>query len=328
MQSDKMKIPFFKNKDLEDTFQKNGFVKVGKLNENSIKELIQWNQRLNIPDAFGFGYNVGMNAKNYELRKKMREVIIEIVFSEIKELLNSRIPYTASYMNKNTSKFAFVSAHQDWTFTDEAKIDSVMCWIPLIDVSINNAALGFIPYSNSFYDYVRAFPFNILKTPVFVHQEKLMHYIDIMDMKAGEIVFFNQKTIHGSFANYSNSERQALSMSFVHSDYDIYTYICNPNTKGKTMLKYKVPIDFMVTTNYPIIASMYHNNHINLETTLVDEVEVKLPSNKWEDLEQILTQHNIGIKQEQVILTQRMQDLRINKKESIWTSIKNKLKSN
>lgn len=281
-----MKINLFNNIDLENEFSKKGFIKVGTLSPEALKELIYWNKKLNIPDVFGFGYNVGMNTDNYSLRKNMRKTIIDIVYPELTNLLNNRVPYTASFMNKNTNPFAFVAAHQDWTFTDEELIDSVMCWIPLTDVSIHNSALGFIPFSHTFYNYTRAFPFNILQTPVFVNQLNLMPYLEIIDMKAGEVLFFNQKTIHGSFANYSSSERMALSLSWTHKDHDILTYICNPENGGKTLLKYIVPEDFMVTTNYPMIADMYKQGKIYLDSKPIDEIEVKLPTADWENIKE------------------------------------------
>ena len=319
-----MKIKFFQNIDFENEFQKKGFLKIGTLSPDALKKLIHWNNELKIPDAFGFGYNVGMNTPHLELRKKMREIIIDTVYPEVANLLNERIPYSASFMNKNSNPFAFVAAHQDWTFTDEEIIDSVMCWIPLVDVSIENAALGFIPYSNNFYNYVRAFPFNVLQTPVFINQLQLMSYLEIIDMKAGEIIFFNQKTIHGSFANYSLNERTALSLSWVHKKHDILTYVCNPKNKGKTLLKYKVPIDFMVSTNYPIIADMYTKGELKLDYKAIDEIEVSLPSSKWEDMKRLLDEHQIIPNEKHTELTNQLITLKQGKLtgESLLDKIK------
>jgi len=200
----------------------------------------------------------------------------------------------------------------------------VMCWIPLVDVSIENAALGFIPYSNNFYNYVRAFPFNVLQTPVFINQLQLMSYLEIIDMKAGEIIFFNQKTIHGSFANYSLNERTALSLSWVHKKHDILTYICNPKNKGKTLLKYKVPIDFMVSTNYPIIADMYTKGELKLDYKAIDEIEVSLPSSKWEDMKRLLDEHQIIPNEKHTELTNQLITLKQGKLtgESLLDKIK------
>ena len=82
-----------------------------------------------------------------------------------------------------------------------------MCWIPLCDVDIENGAIGFIPKSHKLYNYKRAFPFPASYTPIVSNELELMNYLEILDMKAGEMVFFNNLTVHGSFANYGNTVR-------------------------------------------------------------------------------------------------------------------------
>ena len=83
------------------------------------------------------------------------------------------------------------------------------------DVDINNGAIGFIPKSHLLYDYKRAFPFPAYYTPIVSNEVELMNYMEIIDMKAGEMVFFMNNTVHGSFANYTDKIRYAININFV-----------------------------------------------------------------------------------------------------------------
>ena len=72
-------------------------------------------------------------------------------------------------------------------------------------------------------------------------------------LKAGEMVFFNQKTFHGSFPNYSESTRHAVALSYSRRGEQIYTYIHNPETSGKTVRQYAVEKETITRFNNPSI---------------------------------------------------------------------------
>ncbi|MBK7639518.1 MAG: phytanoyl-CoA dioxygenase family protein [Bacteroidetes bacterium] len=276
------------------TFKEKGYLKIGKLDADAIASLIALNRELNIPDFYGCGYNCGMNSDLHDLRKKMQDEINKIVLPFTQTILNDFSHYTATFVEKMPVEDCFVKAHQDFSYTDDESIyPSFMCFIPLIDVDIKNAALGFIPYSHKFYDTIRAFPFPLFKTAVSENDVRLMAYMDIIPAKAGEMIFFNQNTIHGSFTNYSSENRLALSLSLVKNGENIYAYIHNPKTKCKTVFKYKVDNYFIVNYHNPTIMDMYYNGAINVPFEVVEEIELPTIDTSWENISEKLNQYKL-----------------------------------
>jgi Phytanoyl-CoA dioxygenase (PhyH) len=272
-----------------EAFHKNGYVKIGRIDASAVQALTELNSRLSIPDYFGCGFNVGMNTDILELRRKMQDEINEIMIPYTNQMLDEFTPYTASFLNKLPRNDCFVIAHQDFTYTDETKYPSFMCFIPLVDTTLENAALGFIPGSNLYYDYIRAFPFPGVPTPVTANDTELMLYFDIIHMKAGEMVFFSHNTIHGSFSNYSNQPRPAVGMSFVKNGTQPNLFVHNPENGGKTILRYEVDRYSLVNYNNPHMKAMYESGHIDLPYPLLEEIEYTGVDTSWVGIHKKLT---------------------------------------
>ncbi|MEZ5025029.1 MAG: phytanoyl-CoA dioxygenase family protein [Chitinophagales bacterium] len=282
-----------KDSDANQAFNTLGFSKVGRISSELVEELIRLNTKLSIPDYFNCGFNVGMNTDIKTLRKAMQDELNAHLSFVADEYLNAYEIYTASFLNKMAREDCFVIAHQDFTYTDESQYPSFMCWIPLVDTTIQNAALGFIPRSQEFFDYIRAFPFPQIPSPVTENSVELMKYFTLLEMKAGEIVFFMHNTIHGSFCNYSAAQRPAVGLSFVKKNVSPNLFIHNPKTKGHTLLKYEVDKYSLVDYNNPHLRQMYANGKIELPYTLLDEIEYPFPETSWQYVHGILEQYQL-----------------------------------
>jgi hypothetical protein len=275
----------FKDDNSNKTFFERGFLKYGHLNQDLVSRLIALSDKLDIPDYNGCDYNCGMNSDIYDKRKQMHDGIIALIADQITNLLVNFKTYSATFVNKNPNDNCFVHAHQDFTFSNEPDIPSLMCWIPLVDVDINNGAMGLIPKSHTFYNHIRAFPFPFAKTSITENEIKLMPYFEIVDMKAGELLFFMNSAIHGSFGNYSNTCRYAITINFYKKNEKILAYIHNPKTNGKTMLKFEVAEHFIVDNNNLLIQEMYNNGTINVNLPLMEEIPFVTEEVSWENIE-------------------------------------------
>lgn len=286
-------VPFFKDAKTEQQFQDVGFVKYSNIGENNINKILDLNKRLNIPDDMGKNFNVGLNCNNIEKRLQMREELVNILEDFFKEITNNRYIHSATLMDKIPHKYSIVPAHQDWTYTDETQYDSVMCWIPLVDVSLNNGALGFVPKSNHLFNYIRYFPFPNDNTPIDKFNLLLMTYFEVVEMKAGEIIFFNNKTVHGSFPNHEEKIRNALALSFGINDQPLYAYLKKPGNSN-LISKYIVDKDFSHKYNNTYIANcIKYNIPYDFDYTLIDEIEIKFPEISLEEITNILKEKNI-----------------------------------
>ena len=287
------KIQILNDIDANDAFFKYGYARYGNVGTEVLNEIIELNQKLSIPDYFGCGFNVGMNTDKKDLRKLMQDELTKIISPITDKLLNDFKPYTASFLNKLPRNDCFVIAHQDFSYTDENEYPSFMCFIPLVDTTMKNAALGFIPKSHLFYDDIRAFPFPGVPTAITENSDDLMPYFDIIEMKAGDMVFFNHNTIHGSFGNYSNVPRPAVGFSFLKNNVKPYLFLHNPKTEGKTILKFEVDKYSLVDYNNPTIKNMYDSGSINLPYKLIDEFQYHPVVTNWESIHNKLVKENI-----------------------------------
>lgn len=297
-----IKEVIFQDPDLDKQFKDQGFLKYGNISPEAVAELTQLYQELNIPDFYGCGYNCGMNSDRVDLRTQMQIRINEVIYPFTSRILNDFTHYSATFVNKLPVDDCFVTAHQDFSYTDEREFPSFMCFIPMQDVDINNAALGVIPESHKFFEYVRAFPFPFGQNPVSCNDVRLMNYLKVVPMKAGEMLFFYQNTIHGSFNNYSNKERLALSFSLVKNKRNPYAFIHNPKTNGKTILKYEVDHLFITKYNNPAIMDMFINGEINIPYPLLEEFENPPLDNSWESVNAKLAEYGTPVYPENGIL--------------------------
>ena len=258
-------MQIFKDELLDSTFKKQGYVVYGSIDDRAIKELRTIDEELSIPDYVGCDFNVGMNSDIYDARKVMQEKLSEVLMPYFKEILNDFDFFSASFVNKNPTERFVITAHQDFTYSNEPEIPSFMCWVPLVDTNYENGAIGFIPKSHLFYDYKRAFPFPLEYSPVVQNEIELMKYLNMQEMKAGQMVFFYNNTIHGSFANYTQTIRKAVNISFIKKEATPCLYITDPSAKDRTLLKYQADKNFLIKYNNPSILEMYKKKHIDIQ---------------------------------------------------------------
>jgi len=316
-----------KDSKANDAFFKKGYALSEQIDKKSLDRITALNQQLSIPDYFGCGFNVGMNSDIISLRMQMQDEIKSILAPFVESLLYDFIPYTASFLNKHPRKDCFVIAHQDFTYTDETLYPSFMCFIPLVDTTIKNAALGFVPGSHLYYDNIRAFPFPGVPTPVTENSVELMQYFDIVEMKAGQIIFFSHNTIHGSFSNYSNATRPAVGMSFIKKNTSPYLFLHNPKTAGKTILQYEVDTYSLVNYNNPTIKKKYETDSVDLPYPLINEFEyIGTSDNSWKGIKEKLDASGLYPNRIYTQLTDKYNQLtELKQKKGIYYRIKERL---
>jgi len=302
-----------KDTNANDAFFENGFAKHGQISGDVLKEIIELNNKLSIPDFFGCGFNVGMNTDKKNLRKMMQDELSKLITPFTDQLLNDFRPYTASFLNKLPRNDCFVIAHQDFSYTNEDEYPSFMCFIPLVDTTIDNAALGFIPKSHLFYDDIRAFPFPGVPTAITENSNDLMAYFNIISMKAGEMVFFNHNTIHGSFSNYSNYNRPAVGLSFLKNGIKPFLFLHNPVTNGKTILKYEVDNYSLVEYNNPAIKNMYESGDLTLPYEVTDELAYQPVATNWNSIQQKLHANNLQPNTDYLKLIEKYKKIEVKK---------------
>jgi ectoine hydroxylase-related dioxygenase (phytanoyl-CoA dioxygenase family) len=252
----KMK-PLFLDKSHQEEFELKGYLKLPALGESEIADLRSFYQSLNLIDNKGYGFHVGMDNKDKELVSKMVNTIKSIALPKIQPYLVENQLFTASFVVKEPNPQGVVPPHQDWSFVeDEENFCSVTCWIPLQDVSIENGCIGLINGSHHFFDAFRASPSPQVGTPLKEHMFTIFPFLELVQMKAGEALIFNNKTIHASPPNTTSESRLAIGLGFTQKEASICHYYLKPGSQN-TVLKYKIDSDFFLKYDNANLSKMF-----------------------------------------------------------------------
>jgi ectoine hydroxylase-related dioxygenase (phytanoyl-CoA dioxygenase family) len=255
-------VPLFINNEHQEFFEKNGYVLVPALNQEDISRLIELYSELGLKDEKGYGFHVGMDNKDKSLVDKMVSTIKGIALPKIQEYLHDTQVFTASFVIKEPNPTGVVPPHQDWSFV-ENEVDhcSVTCWIPLQDVNMDNGCMGVIKGSNHFFESHRPSPSPQVETPLKKHMFTIFPFLELIEMKAGEALIFNNKTIHASPPNITNQTRLAVGLGFTQKEAEIRHYYLKPGTQD-TLLKYKITPDFFLKYDNAQLSELYDKGEV------------------------------------------------------------------
>lgn len=250
-------VPLFKDPELQELFEKNGFVKIPALEQEQIDQLIELHKELNLKDEKGYGFHVGMDNADKQLVTNMVNRIKEVAMPKVEGSLTGAQVFTASFVIKEPNPQGVVPPHQDWSFVeDEKRHCSVTCWIPLQDVNMENGCIGVIKGSNRFFTNVRPSPSPQVETPLKNHMYTIFPYLELLEMKAGEALIFDNRTFHASPPNTTDSPRLAVGLGFTQAEAEIRHYYLKPGTDD-TLLKYKIDPEFFLKYDNLGLSKMY-----------------------------------------------------------------------
>ncbi len=236
--------PLFKDPALDRQFQEEGYVVIPALDDEAVKELRDYYISLGMTDEMGYGFHISMDKEDKDMVGKVMDKIFSVAVPQLKEQFVNPKPYICSYVIKEPNPIGIVPAHQDWTFVDdEERHCSATVWIPLVDVVMENGALGAIKGSNNFSKNVRPSPSPAVKNPLDPYMFQIFPYHQLLELKAGQAFVFNNKTFHSSPPNTSDQTRIAVGLGFTQGDAKLVHYYLDPITKDKVH-KYEVDENF------------------------------------------------------------------------------------
>lgn len=280
--------PLFKNQEQQDFFETNGFIKLPMLETEQVEQLKTLHTELNLKDELGYGFHVGMDNRDKSLVAKMVQEIKAIALPKVDQLLHETQLFTASFVIKEPNPQGVVPPHQDWSFVeDEEEYCSATCWIPLQDVTIDNGCIGVIKGSNHFFKNHRPSPSPQVDTPLKEHMFTIFPFLDLIEMKAGEALFFNNKTIHASPPNTTDQPRLAIGLGFTQKEAKICHYNLKAGTED-TLLKYQIDADFFLKYDNAQLSRMYNEGKLIEGYEVIDEVPYEIDKLSSEDFTQLM----------------------------------------
>jgi hypothetical protein len=237
--------PFFKDSNLSEELKKKGFAVRKLLGPEQIKQLtddfskIQTRSDHEIDQLF---WNSG-RSKSTAVRNMAKDTIQRNVVPNLKQFFH---PDSADFMGgvfvvKPSTNMSELNPHQDSSHVEESCFISVYAWCCLSDVTVINGALHVIPGSHRFGNSQRSLNVPWQFEP-FV--QTLWKYAVPVEMKAGEVLFFDSAMIHCSPANKTDEMRLAVNFFIKQKEAPFLHYYCDIASSPLVVEKYMVDMHF------------------------------------------------------------------------------------
>ena len=266
----------FKNSELQEQFEREGFVVVDFYTPDEIKEAEELYHRLHPKDEEGFFPSTFSKDKNY--RETTDKELRRIGQKRFDELLTDYQIINGSFIVKSPGQESYLHVHQDMTLVDETEFTGINIWTTLVDLTDENGVLYVLPGSHRFFPTYRGHTLRGFYDGI---QEEIKDYMIPYYLKAGQAVIFDQSIIHFSPPNTGNDIRIVTNVYFTHTDARFvicYTDKNNPEWKNKVEL-FSQDLSFM--TNYEQFgANIYGRPQMGKSLGPVSYTHLTLPTNR------------------------------------------------
>jgi len=282
----------FKLKEHQDFFKKEGYLILPTIDKQEIEILKLYYESLHLNDEKGFGFHVSMDQSDKALCAQIQTKIWDTVIPKLDEYVENYKPFVASYVVKESNPKGIVPAHQDWSFVDNETegFYSITCWTALVDMTLDNGCMGVIKGSNNFMQNYRPSPSPQTPVPLSDHMFSIFPYLKTLEMKAGETLFFDNRTFHASPPNTTNEIRLAVGVGITQKDAELVHYFLKPDGNKNTILKYKVDENFFLKYDNARLSTMYDNGEVITDYEVVAEIPYFYNQYTSEDLINMIKQ--------------------------------------
>jgi len=237
--------PLFLNSDLQQKFEKYGYVKIPLLSEVQVNELVALFKSSQAEHAeVNTLHHTTTDTQKPELITRVDAAIKRIFVPELEKVVRNFKPLAGCFHIKENKAGSATGIHQDPTFVDETKYYSANAWVALHDMDEHNGNLFFIPGSNKI-ECLRITP----SSPNYYEnfQGELPTMAKQVPLKKGEAVIFSNATIHGATDNLSNDLRLAATLLICSEPADWMIYYSDKDTPKGKIEKYVLDLNSFVT---------------------------------------------------------------------------------
>lgn len=235
-----MVAPIFKSAELQQQFDKEGFVKISLLSDADVvklKELFAAYFPNPSADFFSSSYE-----NDFELKKEISEAIGKIIAPQLEKTFVNYTWFGSAFLSKGNGSRSEMPMHQDWTIVDETNYVALNIWTPLQDTDNDNGTLEVLKGSHKWHNVLRAptLPFYYEG-----YQQQLKEKLTVIPTLATEAVVLNQAVIHYSKANKTNQTRIAITTGIKSKGAPMLFHYWDKNEPGM-IEQFKQEDDFLL----------------------------------------------------------------------------------
>jgi hypothetical protein len=195
---------YLNDPETEAQLQDTGYKIAGQLSASEtdrLKDLYSQLHNFQKPNG-GMFYSV--YSRDLAYRQNVHRGIEEILTPVYSKLFHDYKSVLNSFIVKVSGPESEFSLHQDSTGLDEMKYSCLSVWIPLQDTYTSNGCMCAVPYSHKMFSPYRGISF---PQPFDNINDTVRRYLKPIEMKAGEILLFDNRLVHNSVINSSGKDR-------------------------------------------------------------------------------------------------------------------------
>ena len=167
-----------------------------------------------------WGFSASIMSDDRQYRDAVSDAIGAAYARSLDQLLVDYRFVFGNYLTKIPHTAAGIPLHQDFTFVDEDRFESINFWIALVDVEPANGCLRVMPGSQNLNAALRGtdrrFPYPELEQTI-----ESRYLVDV-PMPAGSACIMSQRLFHTSYPNASDGYRIAASALAVPQESTLY----------------------------------------------------------------------------------------------------------
>jgi len=210
----------FRNKDHQDRFDRHGRVRIEGFATAMVEEAQDF--FCDTFDADHDGFHASLELDEPGVKERIHAFLAERLGPALDRVLLDYEPVSCLYVSKGNDDASLVPAHQDWSFVDEAAHRSLNVWIPLCDTNARNGALSIVEGSHRLPPTMRGtnLPVSLSASPA-----ELAPLYSVFPMRAGDVIMYDHRMVHGSVPNRSDRRRTAATAHVVPREAPAVHYV-------------------------------------------------------------------------------------------------------
>ena len=242
---------------LENQFQKDGYVEIPFITSDEVEELKKNFFDL-LPKSGGnitddetdvsrrITYDFTFIDRNPEFKQAVFDAISAKFAPHVKKWLADYRPIIANYIRKQPDG-GEVPVHENWAFIDEQKATSVSIWCPLVDSDESNGTLEVVPGSHKRFGEFRG-PMIPWECEGITEEIKAKHLVPL-PTKAGNAVILDDSIVHYTKINSTPNLRLAIQLILVPTEMKCIHYHMDQSKSKDQVEVLEVDVPFFMNFN-------------------------------------------------------------------------------
>jgi ectoine hydroxylase-related dioxygenase (phytanoyl-CoA dioxygenase family) len=240
----KEEFRIFKDDEKERQLCENGYVIMPFFTEEEVVELLAYFNENHHPE--GDRIYAMSHSDDIEFKTGVNQWIQDTYAAHVAEHMVDVSILGGTILSKSPGT-GQINPHRDWNLVNEERFRSCNAWVPLIDTTIENGAIQFLPKSHLIRPLYRAINGNHSEDDQLRFVEDfLWHNMEPTPMKAGHAFIYDHRLIHASRDNNSDIVRPAMACVITPKNAEQRLYYVNETPNGKRFEEYNLRTDHLL----------------------------------------------------------------------------------